>query len=74
MDSTEKTEHKRVIVSINQKWCKRCGICVEFCPGNVYALGELNRPEPVRPEQCKVCRMCEIRCPEFAVMVDVQED
>jgi len=73
MKSKRKNGHKRVIVSVNLKWCKRCGICVEFCPENVFDIGELNRPEPVRPELCNVCRMCELRCPEFAVTVN-QED
>ncbi|MBW2147187.1 MAG: ferredoxin family protein [Deltaproteobacteria bacterium] len=74
MESIEKTDYKRVEVSVRHKWCKQCGICIEFCPGNVYDLGELGKPDPVRPELCTVCRMCEIRCPEFAITVDVQEE
>ena len=25
---------------IKEKWCKGCGICVEFCPKKILTLGE----------------------------------
>jgi 2-oxoglutarate ferredoxin oxidoreductase subunit delta len=58
-----------VKVRIETLWCKRCGICVEFCPKQVFMEGELNEPIVVNEEACNVCRLCELRCPEFAIMV-----
>ena len=61
----------RVAIEINivRKWCKNCGICVEFCPVHVFTLGKLNEPIVSAPEACTVCRLCELRCPEFAITV-----
>ncbi len=56
-------------ITIVKKWCKNCGICVEFCPAKVFTLGTLNEPIISAPEACTVCRLCELRCPEFAIMV-----
>ena len=61
-------------VTINEKWCKRCGICVEFCPEKVFEQHEISRPVPAKLENCRVCRMCEVYCPEFAITVDEMEE
>ena len=47
---------------INRDWCKGCGICIEFCP-----------PKAVRPEDCLCCRMCELRCPDLAIEVQIEK-
>mgnify|MGYP005842507929 CR=1 FL=1 len=56
-------------VAVFSKWCKGCGICVEFCPVKVLAMGKDNRPVLVDAERCTSCGMCEIRCPDFAITV-----
>jgi 2-oxoglutarate ferredoxin oxidoreductase subunit delta len=56
-------------ISIERKWCKNCGICVEFCPKNVFTLGKLNEPIISASEDCTNCHLCELRCPEFAITV-----
>lgn len=61
-------------VTINEKWCKRCGICVEFCTEKVFERHEIGRPIPVKHKNCRVCRMCEVYCPEFAITVDEVEE
>jgi len=56
-------------VHVFDNWCKGCGLCIEFCPGNVLVLGLDNRPKPIYPENCTGCRWCELHCPDFAIFV-----
>lgn len=56
-------------IAIQRKWCKSCGICVEFCPKKVFAVGELNEPIISTTDACTGCRLCELRCPEFAIII-----
>jgi 2-oxoglutarate ferredoxin oxidoreductase subunit delta len=56
-------------VHVFDNWCKGCGLCIEFCPGNVLVLGLDNRPKPIYPENCTACRWCELHCPDFAIFV-----
>jgi 2-oxoglutarate ferredoxin oxidoreductase subunit delta len=58
---------------INHEWCKGCGICVEFCPKKVLALNKQDKAEAVRPEDCIACQLCELRCPDLAITVIVEE-
>lgn len=56
-------------IEINEKWCKKCGICAAFCPKNVFDCDEDGKPSAARPQDCIGCRLCEMRCPDFAVTV-----
>ncbi len=58
---------------IFEAWCKRCGICVAFCPEGVLEMDQENKPLVVRPENCTGCGLCEIRCPDFAISVQVKD-
>ncbi len=57
-------------VDINEKWCKQCGICAAFCPKNVFDQDEDGRPLTTRIDDCIACKLCEKRCPEFAIKVE----
>ncbi|NPV27993.1 MAG: 4Fe-4S binding protein [Firmicutes bacterium] len=56
-------------IRIDQKLCKQCGICAEFCPVQALELSELGEPEYRYPERCVGCQMCYFRCPDFALRV-----
>ncbi len=57
-------------ITINSNWCKQCGICAAFCPKNVFELDENKRPVPARAQDCIGCKLCEKRCPDFAIKVE----
>ena len=71
MKKTEKEVSKvsKFNVVIHKAWCKDCGICKGFCPKDVFGMTE-KKEIFVKPEhECIGCRMCTLRCPDFAVTV-----
>ena len=54
---------------IDKEWCKGCGICVHFCPKKVLELDKDGKVEVARPEECIVCTLCELRCPDLAIQI-----
>lgn len=56
-------------VYVFKKWCKGCNICVEFCPKDTLALGADMKVYQAKPEDCILCGMCELRCPDLAIFV-----
>jgi 2-oxoglutarate ferredoxin oxidoreductase subunit delta len=61
-------EKRLPIIEINEKFCKGCHICVEFCPTKVFAMKDFTA-SVINPEACIACMQCELRCPDFAVKV-----
>jgi len=67
-------------ISVNNGWCKACGICIEFCPKHVLEESEIfnakgyHPPEVAYPDNCVGCRLCELICPEFAIYVTVEDE
>ncbi|MGE5678202.1 MAG: ferredoxin family protein [Pseudomonadota bacterium] len=59
-------------VRINRNWCKNCGICIEFCPAGVFNKEIDGTPVLEHQERCSGCRLCELRCPDFAVRVEAE--
>lgn len=58
-------------ILINSKWCKCCGLCADNCPKNVYDFKAVTVPVPARTADCTGCRLCELRCPDLAIRVEV---
>jgi len=52
---------------INRDWCKRCDICVKFCPERCLSLDPDQIAVLHAPEKCTLCRICERLCPDFAI-------
>ena len=64
-------------ITINEKVCKGCGLCVDACPKNVISLSEhrMNAngyyvAEAVNPQNCIGCAFCAIMCPDCAIEVE----
>ena len=60
-------------IDIFEAWCKKCGICIAFCPQKCLAGDEEDAPVITSPELCTGCGWCEIHCPDFAISVREQK-
>ena len=56
-------------IEVYKSWCKKCGICVAFCPAGVLALDDAGYPYAKEPDKCTGCQLCALRCPDFAINV-----
>jgi 2-oxoglutarate ferredoxin oxidoreductase subunit delta len=60
-------------IRVFEAWCKKCGICVAFCPTGALTSDKDGLPVLTYPEKCTLCGMCELRCPDFAIAVKARE-
>ncbi len=66
---------KRFSLTVDEDLCKGCGICVDFCPKKVFEPSQSISPRgyyiPVvrAQEDCTGCKLCELLCPELAIVV-----
>lgn len=54
-------------VIIYYNWCKKCGICVVFCPTGCLGRKADGSPYVLAPEKCTHCETCDLLCPDFAI-------
>ena len=65
-----------MVVYIEERFCKGCGLCVHFCRRDVLRMSErrnvkgYNVVEVFQPDKCKPCKLCEINCPDLAIYVE----
>lgn len=60
-------DYNETPVFIYYNWCKRCGICIEFCPTGCLGKREDGAPYVANPEKCTHCETCDRLCPDFAI-------
>ena len=59
---------------INER-CKGCRICIEACQSDVLDIAKELTPSGYNPpfvktlENCTICGLCEMLCPDFAIRV-----
>jgi len=61
-------------ITLYRDRCKRCGVCIELCPLQVYTSTSEGYPEPINIEKCTNCGLCELWCPDYAIEVGVKDD
>lgn len=65
---SEQAAKKLPRIVINEKFCKGCSICVDFCPTDVLVMkGSCVAVKNL--EACTRCQLCDLRCPDFAIQV-----
>lgn len=64
---------KKYQVNIDEVFCKGCWICVDFCPAKVLFAKDNGKVAVADQDKCVGCRVCEHRCPDYAVCVEVRE-
>lgn len=76
---SKKPSDKKNQVSLMRVYCKGCGLCVDICPTGTLQLEDNHESQygaSARidaPEYCIGCKMCEMRCPDFAIFVNYEE-
>ena len=69
-----------VEIQIINERCKGCKICIEICQTDVLDIAEepnkfgYNPPYVKTLEDCTVCGLCEMLCPDFAIRVYYREE
>jgi NAD-dependent dihydropyrimidine dehydrogenase PreA subunit len=59
-------EMVKIVIDIDK--CTGCSTCVDTCPVGVYEIKN-GKSVPVKPDECLVCRACEVQCSEGAIQV-----
>ena len=54
-------------LEINMGWCKACNLCIALCPKQVFEPDRDGKPIQARPEDCTLCTICWVHCPDFAI-------
>jgi 2-oxoglutarate ferredoxin oxidoreductase subunit delta len=67
---TPANRKKKPFIWVNRRWCKRCGMCKEFCPKDVFEFDKDGYPYPKHLKHCVMCGLCTIQCPDYAIVDD----
>lgn len=63
-------ERKKLQFRFEPNYCKACGICYGLCPKGVLKADSEGKPAVVAADACIFCKLCEFRCPDFAIRVE----
>ncbi len=78
-EQNTKSLKKRGKVTIDEKRCKGCWYCIEYCPTKVLQVSEHLNEKGYHPPKlveeppnkvCIACHLCELYCPDFAIVVE----
>lgn len=67
--ATKESKEEVEKIHIFEAWCKRCNICIAFCPTGALVADKEGFPVLIA-EKCTQCGLCELRCPDFAITVN----
>ena len=62
-------------ILIDEQFCKGCNLCIEVCARGVFGRGDkrnragYSMPKVLSLENCTVCFLCEMTCPDLALTV-----
>lgn len=68
-----------VEIYVDERLCKGCKYCITLCSTKVLKLSDKLGPKGYfstivkNPDDCVICRLCEIICPDFAISIDTGE-
>lgn len=57
-----------VTLSLCEKTCYGCGMCIKVCPHDVFELKD-RKSHIVRKDYCMECGACALNCPTQAISV-----
>jgi len=57
-----------VEIKVDVDTCDGCGTCVDVCPTGVFEVKD-GKSKPANVDECLVCRVCEVQCPNKAIEV-----
>ena len=61
-------------VSVEDKLCKACGICIALCPTKVFDVTPEGKALVANADACTGCLTCEMHCPDFCVEVEAKDN
>ena len=66
-------------ITVNEGYCKGCGLCVEACPKHLMQLSDRLGAKGYHPAECTdqaaciACAMCALMCPDVAITVEKED-
>lgn len=61
-------------VSVQERLCKACGICIALCPTKVFVATPEGKALVNNEDACTGCLNCELHCPDFCVEVEARDN
>ena len=64
--SRDRIEAKGIVASVNERWCRGCGVCVLVCPYEARRINDEKCVAEVIDVLCQGCGACASACPNGA--------